>query len=127
MRKFTFLCVILLFTGLQVAFAQQRTITGTVTSKDDGTTMPGVTVVVKATTIGTVTDANGKYHLNGSIKIRYYCCIVCWNETPRSIYRQQNHNRCGIGNRCYEHRGSSCNCPWNFQRKEITRLFDTGN
>ncbi|HNW89597.1 MAG TPA: SusC/RagA family TonB-linked outer membrane protein [Bacteroidales bacterium] len=61
MRKFTLLIVILLFTGLQVAFAQQKTITGKVTSKDDGTTLPGVTVVVKGTTIGTVTDINGKY------------------------------------------------------------------
>jgi len=61
MRRFTLLIVILLFTGLQVAFAQQKTITGKVTSKEDGTTLPGVTVVVKGTTIGTVTDANGKY------------------------------------------------------------------
>jgi len=61
MRKFTLLIVILLFTGLQVAFAQQKTITGKVTSKEDGTTLPGVTVVVKGTTIGTVTDAEGKY------------------------------------------------------------------
>jgi len=61
MRKFTLLIVILLFSGLQMAFAQQKTITGKVTSKDDGTTLPGVTVVVKGTTIGTVTDINGKY------------------------------------------------------------------
>jgi TonB-linked SusC/RagA family outer membrane protein len=63
MRKFTFLCVILLITGLQGAFAQQKTITGKVTSKEDGTTLPGVTVVVKGTTIGTVTDVYGKYTL----------------------------------------------------------------
>ncbi len=63
MRKFTFLCVILIFSGLQVAFAQQKTVTGKVTAKDDGSTLPGVTVVVKGTTIGTVTDVNGKYTL----------------------------------------------------------------
>jgi TonB-linked SusC/RagA family outer membrane protein len=74
MRKITFLCVILLITGLQVAFAQQRTITGKVTSKDDGTTLPGVTVVVKATTIGTVTDANGKYTL--SVPAKYDVLVV---------------------------------------------------
>jgi len=61
MRKFTLLIVILLFTGFQVAFAQQKTITGKVTSKEDGTTLPGVTVVVKGTTIGTVTDVEGKF------------------------------------------------------------------
>lgn len=41
--------------------AQDRVITGKVTSKDDGTTLPGVNVVVKGTTIGSVTDADGKY------------------------------------------------------------------
>ncbi len=74
MRKFTFLCVILLFSGLQMAFAQQKTVTGTVTSKDDGTTLPGVTVVVKGTTIGTVTDANGKFTL--SVPAKYDVLVV---------------------------------------------------
>lgn len=74
MRKFTFLCVILLFTGLQMAFSQQRTISGKVTSKDDGTTIPGATVIVKSTTIGTVTDANGKYTL--SVPAKYDVLVV---------------------------------------------------
>jgi len=43
-------------------FAQQTTITGTVTDTE-GTTMPGVTVVVKGTTTGTSTDMDGKYAL----------------------------------------------------------------
>ncbi|MFV0522217.1 MAG: SusC/RagA family TonB-linked outer membrane protein [Mangrovibacterium sp.] len=47
--------------GLQSAMAQNKTITGTVTSADDGTPVPGVTVVVKGTTIGTLTDIDGKY------------------------------------------------------------------
>ncbi len=74
MRKITFLCVILLFSGLQMAFAQQKTVSGTVTSKDDGTTLPGVTVVVKGTTIGTVTDANGKFTL--SVPAKYDVLVV---------------------------------------------------
>jgi TonB-linked SusC/RagA family outer membrane protein len=44
-------------------YAQQRTITGKVTSGDDGSTLPGVNVVVKGTTNGTVTDSNGQYSL----------------------------------------------------------------
>ncbi|MEI6436667.1 MAG: SusC/RagA family TonB-linked outer membrane protein [Bacteroidota bacterium] len=74
MRKITFLCVVLLFSGLQMAFSQQKTVTGTVTSKDDGTTLPGVTVVVKSTTIGTVTDANGKFTL--SVPAKYDVLVV---------------------------------------------------
>ncbi len=56
----------LLFAGLNFAFAQTKTISGTVTSADDGTALPGVTVQVKGTTIGTITDINGKYSINVS-------------------------------------------------------------
>jgi len=46
-------------------FAQTIIIKGTVTSavREEGG-MPGVTVQVKGTTLGTITDANGKYTLN---------------------------------------------------------------
>src|SRR5690606_25680338 len=40
--------------------AQQRTVTGTVRD-NDGAVLSGVTVLVKNTTTGTVTDAQGKY------------------------------------------------------------------
>jgi len=43
--------------------AQERTVTGKVTSFEDGTTLPGVNVVIKGTTIGTATDAVGNYSL----------------------------------------------------------------
>lgn len=43
------------------ALAQERTITGTVTSSDDKLPIPGVSVRVKGTQAGTMTDANGKY------------------------------------------------------------------
>jgi TonB-linked SusC/RagA family outer membrane protein len=46
------------------AMAQERTITGTVTGKDDGLPIPGVSVKVVGTQNGTSTDANGKYALN---------------------------------------------------------------
>jgi TonB-linked SusC/RagA family outer membrane protein len=60
--------VLLLLTASLVlvvsAFAQERTVSGKVTSGEDGTIMPGVNVVLKGTTIGTVTDAEGNYKLN---------------------------------------------------------------
>lgn len=37
---------------------------GTVSSAEEGTVLPGVNVVVKGTTIGTVTDGSGKYTLS---------------------------------------------------------------
>ncbi len=57
----------LLFAGLSFAYAQTKTISGTVTSADNGSALPGVTVQVKGTTNGTVTNFNGKYSLNVKI------------------------------------------------------------
>lgn len=45
-------------------YAQNRTISGTVTSKDDGLPLPGVSVTVPGTTIGTQTNGSGKYTLS---------------------------------------------------------------
>jgi TonB-linked SusC/RagA family outer membrane protein len=45
------------------AWAQDRTVTGTVT-EDNGSALPGVSVVVKGTTTGIISDAQGKYTLN---------------------------------------------------------------
>lgn len=50
-----------LFVG--VAFAQNKTITGKVTSSDNGETLPGVSVVVQGSTVGTQTDVNGRFSL----------------------------------------------------------------
>ena len=51
--------VSLLFTG--GLFAQGITVTGTVTSGEDGSPIPGVNVIIKGTTSGTATDIDGKY------------------------------------------------------------------
>lgn len=47
-----------------VVQAQDRVITGTVTSKEDGQPIPGVSVKVPGTKIGTVTAANGRFTLS---------------------------------------------------------------
>ena len=51
------------FCLVSVAFAQSRTITGTITSATDNEPLPGATVLVKGTTTGTITDLDGKYVL----------------------------------------------------------------
>lgn len=63
MRKFTIMIAVLLLAGLQCAFAQ-KTISGKVTSSEDGLGVIGATVVVKGTTVGTTTDMNGAFTLN---------------------------------------------------------------
>lgn len=54
----------MLFVGVQLIQAQTTRITGTVTSSEDGMPLPGVSVVIKGTSIGTATDVDGKYELN---------------------------------------------------------------
>lgn len=49
--------------GSQIVNAQSKQISGTVTSAEDGMGMPGVSVVIKGTTIGASTDIDGKYSL----------------------------------------------------------------
>ena len=44
-------------------WAQERTISGKVTSTEDGSPLPGVNVVLKGTTRGSVTDADGIYQV----------------------------------------------------------------
>lgn len=66
MRKFL-LCAVVFACFLQIdVYAQQRTVSGKVTAEDDGSSLPGVNVVVKGTSNGTVTDANGSYLISFS-------------------------------------------------------------
>ncbi len=59
--KRTLTIFLLFFLGMQISFAQGRVITGTVTSVEDGSTLPGVTVLVKGTSSGVTTDIDGNY------------------------------------------------------------------
>jgi len=54
---------IFLACGSLAGFAQQ-TVSGTVTSSDDGTTVPGVNIQEKGTNNGTVTDSGGNFKIN---------------------------------------------------------------
>lgn len=63
MKRTLFIALLLNFVLLGSLFAQERTVTGTVTSKDDGIGIPGVNVVVKGTTVGTITDFDGKFKI----------------------------------------------------------------
>lgn len=55
--------LVVLMTGM--AFAQQKTITGKVTDVN-GSSIPGVSVILKGTTTGTTTNNDGKYSLTSS-------------------------------------------------------------
>lgn len=63
MKKLALMIFSVLIIGTQLANAQTRAISGTVTSSEDGTSIPGVSVLVRGTTIGTITNIDGHYDL----------------------------------------------------------------
>lgn len=63
--KFSSILTLLLVLAVQIVFAQERTITGTVVD-DDGLPLPGVTVLVKGTNTGTQSDFDGNYSIAAS-------------------------------------------------------------
>ena len=58
---FTLIIVLLTFHSLS---AQERTISGRLTSTEDGSPLPGVNITIKGTSTGTVTDTDGYYSIN---------------------------------------------------------------
>ncbi|MBO0938927.1 SusC/RagA family TonB-linked outer membrane protein [Fibrella sp. HMF5335] len=64
MRNLLKLWLLLLFSV--PVLAQNQTVTGKVTSSDDGSAIPGVSVVIKGTTRGTTTDANGAFQVTAA-------------------------------------------------------------
>ena len=71
--KFNGFLTLLLAFVVQISFAQEKTISGTV-SESSGT-LPGVSVVIKGTNQGTETDFDGKYSIkanNGAVLVFRY-------------------------------------------------------
>lgn len=64
MRKLTFLLACLFLIGVGLVNAQSRTIAGTVISVEDEQPVIGASVMVKGTTLGTITDVNGRFSIS---------------------------------------------------------------
>lgn len=64
MKKILLLSFMLLSALITESWAQERTISGNVTDIEDGSTLPGVNVVLKGTTNGTITDIDGNFKLS---------------------------------------------------------------
>lgn len=63
MKKNYPIFILLLFLMPLALIAQEKTVTGVVTSADDQLSIPGATVLIKGTTTGTVTDMEGSFSL----------------------------------------------------------------
>ena len=71
------LCISVMLVCTSIILGQERNFTGTVTSDEDGAPLPGVTVTIKGTSIGVITDNDGKYTLgfNGTTGILSFSFI----------------------------------------------------
>lgn len=63
--NFTRFLTLLLALIVQISFAQQQTVTGTVTD-DEGLPVPGVNILIKGTNTGTQSDFDGNYSIQAS-------------------------------------------------------------
>ncbi len=63
MKRLMTLLALFVLVSFQFLQAQRVQISGNVTSSEDGASLPGVSVVVKGTTIGTVTNSQGSFSL----------------------------------------------------------------
>jgi TonB-linked SusC/RagA family outer membrane protein len=64
MKKLLLVSLCFLMLSITQAFAQNRTVTGTVTAKEDGQPIPGVTVKIKGSHTGVSTNGSGKFTIS---------------------------------------------------------------
>ena len=68
MKRFLFIFLVVLSWSVTITEAQEAgkgSVYGVIREKSTGSTLPGATVMVKGTSLGTITDAYGKYILTG--------------------------------------------------------------
>ncbi len=65
MRKFLITQLVLCLFAIPL-LAQNLAITGKITSSEDGSVLPGVTILIKGTTQGTTTNADGTFQINAA-------------------------------------------------------------
>ncbi|WP_187326683.1 carboxypeptidase-like regulatory domain-containing protein [Phocaeicola barnesiae] len=78
-KRFLFMLFFLFFL-MGIAWSQTGTVKGTVTSGEDGLPVVGASVLVKGTTIGTITDVDGRWSFQYSESAGfspYDCRVIC--------------------------------------------------
>lgn len=88
MRRIVTLCTILLLTSV-FAFSQNRKITGTVTG-ENGQPLSDVSVLVKGTQIGTVTNSSGSYTIEVKLGARTLVFSTVGSETQEVTIGNQS-------------------------------------
>ncbi|SEW08575.1 TonB-linked outer membrane protein, SusC/RagA family [Chitinophaga sp. YR573] len=81
-----------LFVAMSVlhTYAQTRTITGKVTDAKDGSALPGVSVVIKGTTKGTVTGIDGGYSIQATPENTLVFSFIGYTNQERPVGKNSN-------------------------------------
>lgn len=58
------LAALIILSATSLSFSQSRIVRGLVTSSEDGGPIPGVTILIRGTTQGTITDFDGRYEIS---------------------------------------------------------------
>jgi TonB-linked SusC/RagA family outer membrane protein len=89
MKQLKFIC---LFLFSMVAFGQDVTINGSVTSESDGQVLPGATVLIQGTNKGTTTDFDGNYQLEAKQGDVLVISYVGYKEAKITVADGANYN-----------------------------------
>ncbi len=83
----------LYFAGMLNAWAQNGSISGTITD-DKGETVPGVSITIQGSTVGAVTDLNGKYKIDKLSAGKYKLAIsfVGFDTQTKDVTLNENEN-----------------------------------
>ena len=82
--KFSGILTLLLAFVVQLTFAQEKTISGTV-SDNSGLPLPGVNIIVKGTNSGTQSDFDGNYTVNADVGQTIVFSYVGFNSAERAV------------------------------------------
>ena len=74
-RKLMFLMTFL-FIGIGLVTAQTSRVTGLVTSEEDGQPVVGASILVNGTTLGTITDIDGKFTITNVPSSAFFSPIL---------------------------------------------------
>ncbi len=90
--KLTWLLTLFMAFVMQFSFAQEKTVTGTVTTAADGLPLPGASVIVKGTTRGAQTDFDGKFTIQVSSGEILVVSYVGMNPTEITVGDSNTYN-----------------------------------
>jgi hypothetical protein len=84
-KTFNALMVFVLMLAIPIAGLSQTSVSGKVTDSESGETIPGVSILIKGTSNGTITDVNGDYSLDAASDATLVFSFVGYKQTEVNV------------------------------------------